>query len=360
MEKKNRIIRGPLPAPFKAGQVWFFVPDDYQQPDPVPGVKSLYHVDLFYVNKLCSLNEEVLKYNVPSYKGGFSSIDMLDRMRCQLSDIICADIIFPTFIRFIKQGGDFSVEITEYPDSYAEPDLIRHYLESLPPAQPRRKREAGAVPEYIPEVSFRVVNMSSLGLDEFKVSKEMASIAPAPAPKEEVSEEEKRENDIIRTLKRSNSDKLRELGFTSEQLQYIYGWTPANLSHLVVTRHGEIVLEDYNMRIELAGVTKALYLLYLRHPEGIAIKDLSDHARELMDLYQSVSGRDDPEAMRRTIDKLCDPFENEANVHLSRIKHAFVKAVNDDIAKEYYVAGTRGGIRRIALDPSLIRFETIR
>lgn len=106
--------------------------------------------------------------------------------------------------------------------------------------------------------------------------------------------------------------------------------------------------------------TKALYFLYLRHPEGLCIKDLPSHIEELLDLYQSVSGRDDKDAMRKTVENLADPFQNNANISLSRIKRAFVEAFNDNLAKAYYVDGERGGVRSIAIDRRLVTWETIR
>lgn len=79
-----------------------------------------------------------------------------------------------------------------------------------------------------------------------------------------------------------------------------------------------------------------------------------------MDLYQSISGRDDPEAMRRTITDLADPFQNFVNISLSRIKRAFGEPFCPQVAQNYYVTGERGRERRIALDRSLVTWEAIR
>lgn len=164
---------------------------------------------------------------------------------------------------------------------------------------------------------------------------------------------------LVRELASLNEEKLRSIGLSEETLRFILGQNFV-VSRMRITRHSEILLEDYdNREIRLDTKTKALYFLYLRHPEGIAIKDLQDHVNELLDLYQSISGRDDPDAMRKTIDDLVSPYGNDINVSLSRIKRAFIDFC-PLIAQNYYVVGERGGLRRIILDRDLLTWETIR
>ena len=94
---------------------------------------------------------------------------------------------------------------------------------------------------------------------------------------------------LVRELASLNEEKLRSIGLSEETLRFILGQNVV-LSKMRITRHSEILLEDYdNREIRLDTKTKALYFLYLRHPEGIAIKDLQDHVNELLDLYQSIS-----------------------------------------------------------------------
>ena len=49
------------------------------------------------------------------------------------------------------------------------------------------------------------------------------------------------------------------------------------LSRLVITKDYRFVLADYNhQEVELQPVHKAVYLLFLAHPEGIEFKQLAD------------------------------------------------------------------------------------
>ena len=52
----------------------------------------------------------------------------------------------------------------------------------------------------------------------------------------------------------------------------------------------KIYLPDYkNVEIKMTTLPKALYILFLRHPEGIILKQLSDFEPELMKIYQIIS-----------------------------------------------------------------------
>ena len=53
------------------------------------------------------------------------------------------------------------------------------------------------------------------------------------------------------------------------------------LSRLVITEDYRFILEDYQKEVELQPVHKAVYLLFLAHPEGIEFKRLADYREEL-------------------------------------------------------------------------------
>lgn len=61
----------------------------------------------------------------------------------------------------------------------------------------------------------------------------------------------------------------------------------ATLSPLVITEDYRFLLPDYgNKEVQLSPIHKALYLLFLNHPEGIEFKNLVDHREELLSLYR--------------------------------------------------------------------------
>ena len=60
------------------------------------------------------------------------------------------------------------------------------------------------------------------------------------------------------------------------------------LSRLSIAKDGTILLADYQKEVKMEPIVKAVYLLFLNHPEGIAFKYLPDYRKELTDLYQKI------------------------------------------------------------------------
>ncbi len=61
------------------------------------------------------------------------------------------------------------------------------------------------------------------------------------------------------------------------------------LSRLVITKDYRFVLADSNIEVELQPVHKAVYLLFLAHPEGIEFKQLANYREELTHYYMSTA-----------------------------------------------------------------------
>lgn len=105
-------------------------------------------------------------------------------------------------------------------------------------------------------------------------------------------------------------------------------------------------------------LTKSVFLLFLKHPEGIRYKDLCDHRSELESIYMSISGRSNLESMRKSIRDLTDSVtSNSINEKVSKAKKAFRDVVDERIAKFYYIDGKQGAAKSIALDRSLVIWE---
>ena len=147
-------------------------------------------------------------------------------------------------------------------------------------------------------------------------------------------------------------------GITIEELEAVLSYR-VKLSHLRITRHKEIILDDFDHReVKMDALSKSIFLLYLKHPEGIRYKELCDHRSELEEIYLSISGRSDMDSIRKSIDDLTDPItSNSINEKVSRAKKAFREVVDVRIARFYYIDGRQGAAKRIALDRSLVIWE---
>lgn len=146
-------------------------------------------------------------------------------------------------------------------------------------------------------------------------------------------------------------------GISIEELDAFLSYT-VKLSHLRITPSGRIFLSDFdNAEVVMDNLSKAVYFLYLKHPEGISYYDLPDCRDELLDLYMGITGKDDIEAINRSIDSLVDRLGNSINEKVSRIKAAFKSVVSDRVAKFYYIDGSKGEARKIAIDRDYVIWE---
>ena len=111
------------------------------------------------------------------------------------------------------------------------------------------------------------------------------------------------------------------------------------LSRLVITEDYRFVLEDYHQEVELQPVHKAVYLLFLAHPEGIEFKRLADYRQELMEYYMRTARWMDREKIVESVDKLVNPLDNAINEKCSRIKKVFLDLM-DEYRASYYIIGS--------------------
>lgn len=127
------------------------------------------------------------------------------------------------------------------------------------------------------------------------------------------------------------------------------------LNHLQITDDARLLLVDYNKEVKMLPIDKVVYIFFLRHPEGVSIKELSDHKDELIDLYKRVLGKQQlADKQHDSIERLCNPLDNSINEKLSRVRQAFNAVVHKSVADYYIVQGSRGEVRCIPLDEDLI------
>ena len=130
------------------------------------------------------------------------------------------------------------------------------------------------------------------------------------------------------------------------------------LSRLVITKDYRIILPDYNdMEIKMEPINKAVFLLFLRHPEGIIFKHLPDYRKELAEIYQKIKPLGLNERALQSIEDVTNPCLNSINEKCARIRGAFVGQFDKHLAKNYYIDGIRGEAKKIALPRDLVVWE---
>ena len=126
------------------------------------------------------------------------------------------------------------------------------------------------------------------------------------------------------------------------------------LSRLRISDKGHLYLVDRNnAEVKIQTIGRALYILFLRHEEGIALTELSDFRDELLEIYATISSYNDIERLRRTVDNLVDFVGNTINPLLSRIKKSFTALLGAQ-AKDYWIEGDVSKRKQINLPRNLV------
>ena len=145
---------------------------------------------------------------------------------------------------------------------------------------------------------------------------------------------------------------IKRLGFHEEKLK-----NQIKLSGLTITREYAIMLSEYNKEVKMEPIVKAVYLLYLNHPEGIAFKCLPDYRKELADIYQKIKPLGLTERAIRSIEDVTNPLLNSINEKCSRIRAMFQAEVDASLLDQYIITGKSGEAKKISLPRDLVVWE---
>ena len=172
--------------------------------------------------------------------------------------------------------------------------------------------------------------------------------------------EEIRDDDARKTFEDLERiiERLRLLGIPLSVIEeYIAKYE--TISRLLLTDDYRIFLPDYNDReVKMGPLYKAVYFLFLNHPEGIILQHLENYHHELVNYYLQTSQKDElTPRMVDTINRLEFPGDNTIHIVLTRIKAYFKITIDEHLAKHYYIVGKPGEPYRIPLDPDLIEWE---
>ena len=169
-------------------------------------------------------------------------------------------------------------------------------------------------------------------------------------------EQEETINELMEEV-RERINKLRQRGIAEYLLEKLVH--PDNrLSRLVITKDWRILLPDYNdMEIKMEPLVKAVYLLFLSHPEGIAFKQLPDYREELTKIYNQLKPSGLTDRAIQSIEDVTNPMLNSINEKCARIRAAFVGQFDEYMAKNYFVDGQRGDAKKIALPRNMVVWE---
>ncbi|HEY4063625.1 MAG TPA: hypothetical protein VGM30_17075 [Puia sp.] len=131
--------------------------------------------------------------------------------------------------------------------------------------------------------------------------------------------------------------------------------TKVVLSSILIDKHFKISLPDFNnVEVKMYALAKTVYILFLRHPEGIRFKELYEHKRELLEIYNKLTNKNNKEEINAIIKDLVDITNSSINIQCARIRGAFRDIMDEHIAKHYYIDGLNGEPKKIVLPRILI------
>lgn len=328
-------------------------------------------IPFIYLPKLLTDSHfnRVLEYNHPYLKD--SHHNHTDKIYHVISNSLNLTIDGPTLIHLSDNGDvthQFPINTSEV---FTSPKLLFLFSENI------KRKISPIIKDDEESIRFRAANESILSsFDLFNESFDSLLDEPAtPSKKDaELSKsyekkelKEKTFDDLFEEQAfniphdlQQQIEELSEAGYLSHLIKYleILQQTTRKLSRLKITADYKIYLMDYEMKeVRMTPLPKALYLLFLNHPEGISFKELTDYRAELLTIYKNISQRENPIKARISIKKLTDPFDNSVHEKCSRIREAFLRVVADDIAENYYITGGRGEDKKVLLNRELIIYN---
>lgn len=114
------------------------------------------------------------------------------------------------------------------------------------------------------------------------------------------------------------------------------------LSPIVIDADYNITFPKYpHVTLAVPALTKAIYVLFYRHPNGIYLGELSRYKQELKRIYLDISLQHNYERLTQTIESIVAPDSKAIYPHLSRIKNVLYEQFCESIAVHYCIVSSR-------------------
>ena len=119
---------------------------------------------------------------------------------------------------------------------------------------------------------------------------------------------------------------------------------------LIVTEEYKVILADaQKTEVKMEPIVKAVYLLFLSHPEGIVLKYLPDYRKELTTIYLLLRPAGMTDRVEKSIIDVTNPTQNSINEKCARIRKLFSAVLPQSVARYYAISGKRGEPKKIDL-----------
>ena len=109
--------------------------------------------------------------------------------------------------------------------------------------------------------------------------------------------------------------------------------------------------------LPLRPLVKTLFILFLRHPEGILLKQREQYRQELEDIYAVISPSTSFEEVRARVGRLVNIQDNSFSEKASVLNARLEELLPKGLAEDYKIQGYNGHPRRVPLNPLLIHWS---
>lgn len=113
------------------------------------------------------------------------------------------------------------------------------------------------------------------------------------------------------------------------------------------------------MQLRLNPAEKALYFLFLNHPEGILPDAVVGNRSELIRLYDRASRFGDWKAPEDVVDTICAEDKNVLYSNISKIKSKFTHLLGERRASYYIIKKAEDGVYKISLPQEMVEWSGI-
>lgn len=165
------------------------------------------------------------------------------------------------------------------------------------------------------------------------------------------------ETERLKKVVKEAIHQLRDRGVTESEIYNLLIDKRPKISRLIITPRKRLILSDYGVEVKMEPLHKAVYILFLRHPEGIRIKEISDYQEELSDIYWSFKlTTEAKKKIQKSIENVTDPLNHSIHEKIARINGVFAKLLDPETARYYQIHGEKGEKKAIKLSSGMVEF----
>jgi len=126
-------------------------------------------------------------------------------------------------------------------------------------------------------------------------------------------------------------------------------------STLIINGSDKLYLPDYNYHLGLSGIDKVAYIFFLKHQEGVRLKDIVDYKEEVKQIFcKHVNYYEDKSKDDLTVSNFCDYTHSSQRDRVRKIKTEFENILGSALAKHYILLKGDEDKFRITIDRELV------